>query len=238
MRDGLTLSGVDSAADRWQTAGVWALYQSADRMYASRQEPFLVTETKATSIGMAWDNRPAYADQLGRARPEPAPARLVEAAGIRYDEFANLDAELRLSGVDGGPLRLPGDTTATRWADGVTVLEADVRYRHPHFGRWPAVTTRRHGAGRITYVGTVPGTGLARALATWLAPIPVSGWTDLPPSVSAATATAPDGRRVHVVHNWGWQPVGVATPGPLRDALTDESVSGVDLGPWDVRILR
>ncbi|MFE9568241.1 hypothetical protein ACFYMW_07005 [Streptomyces sp. NPDC006692] len=74
-------------------------------------------------------------------------------------------------------------------------------YDHPHFGRWAAVTTRAHGAGRVTCVGTVPGGGLARALTGWLASVPVSGWRDLPVSVTAATGTSPDGRRVHVVHN-------------------------------------
>lgn len=46
----------------------------------------------------------------------------------------------------------------------------------PHFGRWAAVTTRRHGAGRVTCVGTVPGRTLARALAAWLAPTARHGW--------------------------------------------------------------
>jgi hypothetical protein len=81
---------------------------------------------------------------------------------------------------------------------------------HPHFGRWPAVTIRRHGAGRVTCVGTVPGRDLARALAVWLAPTPCSGWQGLPDSVTVATGTAPDGRRVHVVHNWSASPSGTS----------------------------
>ena len=32
-------------------------------MYASRQAPFLVTETNATNIGEPWDNRPAFDGQ-------------------------------------------------------------------------------------------------------------------------------------------------------------------------------
>ena len=113
-------------------------------------------------------------------------------------------------------------------------------YDHPHFGRWPAVTTRRHGAGRVTYVGTVPGRELARALAVWLAPAPASGWQDLPDSVTVATGAAPDGRRVHVVHNWSWQPVTVQAPVDLSDALDGGAVpagTSVELGAWDVRVL-
>ena len=37
----------DDAEQNWTTTGTWALYQTADRMYSSRQAPFLVTETNA-----------------------------------------------------------------------------------------------------------------------------------------------------------------------------------------------
>jgi beta-galactosidase len=415
MQDALALPDTGDAEQKWKTTGVWALYQTADWMFSSRQAPFLVTETNAGSIGFAWDNRPAYdgqwrqaawalvsrgarmieywhwhslhfgaetywggilphsgkpgrtyaelsrlggefetagdvvaglepdaditmvystpskwlmqkypplstpdggpdpaayhrivdpfyrgafdagrqtrivhirqvtrstpaeaarrhpvlvvpalylvddatidwlaayahagghlvlgprtayADHEARARQEPAPARLVEAAGVWHDEFSNLTHDI--------PVRSPTLTdhaTATRWVDGLTVVDADVlaEYDHPHFGRWPAITTRVHGAGRVTCVGTVPGRELARALARWLAPSAVSGWRDLPASVTATTSTAPDGRRVHVVHNWSWEPAHVQVPVALSDVLSGESVATVlDLGPWDVRVL-
>ncbi|HEX6358300.1 beta-galactosidase [Actinophytocola sp.] len=418
MQDGLALPDPGDAEQKWKTSGVWALYQTADWMFSSRQAPFLVMETNASSIGFPWDNRPAYdgqwrqaawalvsrgarmieywhwhtlhfgaetywggilphsgrpgrvyrelsrlgaefetagglvaglepdaditlvystpskwlmqkypplstadgspdpaayhrffdpfhrgsfdadrqagivhirqlhtaltppeaavrhpvlvvpalyivddatidwlaayahagghlvlgprtayADHEARARHEPAPARLVDAAGAWYDEFSNLTHDIPLT--SGGPLDLR-DATATRWVDGLTVIDADIlaEYDHPHFGRWPAITTRAHGEGRVTCVGTVPGRSLAQALARWLAPSPVSGWHDLPPSVTATTGTAPDGRRVHVVHNWNWAPASVQPPVALTDALTGEPVPGtLDLGPWDVRVL-
>ena len=58
--------------------------------------------------------------------------------------------------------------------------------------------------------------------------------------MSVATATAPDGRRVHVVHNWGWDPVSVPVPVDLVDALDGTAVPApgpLRLGPWDVRVL-
>jgi beta-galactosidase len=64
MQDGLALPAADSAGQSWATVGTWAMYLSADRMYASRQEPFLVTETNAQSIGPAWTTRPGYDGQL------------------------------------------------------------------------------------------------------------------------------------------------------------------------------
>ncbi|MFJ3803994.1 beta-galactosidase [Streptomyces sp. NPDC090088] len=186
--------------------------------------------------------RTGYADQEGRARTEPAPGRLTDAAGVSYDEFSNLGQDLPVRSVPGGPLRLPEGAMATRWADGLTVADAEVlvTYDHPHFGRWPAVTTRPHGAGRVTYVGTVPGRDLARPLAEWLAPAARHGWRDLPETVTATTGTAPDGRRVHIVHNWSWEPASVSAPTPLTDVLDGTPLAAgtaVDLGPWDVRVL-
>ncbi|WP_194911028.1 beta-galactosidase [Catenulispora rubra] len=193
--------------------------------------------------------RTGYGDQEARARHEPAPARLVEAAGVWYDEFSNLDAELPTRAVAGSPLGLdlPDDAAATRWVEGLTVADAGAEvlaeYEHPHFGRWPAVTSRRHGAGRVTTVGTVPGRSMARALATWLVPTPRGGWHDLPESVTATTGTAADGRRVQVIHNWSWEPVRVTAPIDVDDVLAAGPGSGsvaagqaIELGPWDVRV--
>jgi beta-galactosidase len=186
--------------------------------------------------------RTAYADHEGRARAEHAPGRLNAVAGVRYDEFSNLTDDLPVSELGGCPFELPHDATATRWVEGLTTLDAEavVGYRHPHFGQWPAVTTRRHGAGRVTYVGTIPGRSLARALAAWLAPDPVAGWADLPGSVTATTGTASGGRRVHILHNWNWEPIEIAAPRSLADALTGVPVhagSFLRLGAWDVRVL-
>ncbi|MBE8474952.1 beta-galactosidase [Streptomyces justiciae] len=186
--------------------------------------------------------RTGYADHEARARAERAPGRLAEHAGVSYDEFSNLAQDIPVRPAPGSPLHLPADATATRWADGLTVADADVLagYDHPHFGRWPAATTRRHGAGRITCVGTVPGRAFARELAAWLAPAAPGAWRDLPASVTATTGTAADGRRVHVVHNWNWQPAVVQAPVDLTDVLTGSAVpagTALDLGPWDVRVL-
>ena len=186
--------------------------------------------------------RTAYADHEGRARREPAPGRLAEAAGVSYDEFSNLHTDIPLRAASGAELDLPREVHATRWADGLAVTDAQVlaRYQHPHFNSWPAITTRGHGSGRVTVVGTVPDRALARTLAEWLAPAPVSGWSGLPATVTATTATAADGRRVHVVHNWSWEPARVSAPCPLHDVLNGGHTAAgapLRLGPWDVRVL-
>ena len=102
--------------------------------------------------------RTAYGDEEGRARTEVKPARLADAAGVRYQEFSNLNDPLPLVAQSDG-FTLSADAAATRWVDGLIAEggEVLVGYEHPHFGRFPAVVSHEHGAGRITTVGTVPG---------------------------------------------------------------------------------
>ena len=193
--------------------------------------------------------RSAYSDREGRARLEQKPARLDEAAGAWYDELANLTEPLEVAAASDAPdgvatLALRDGSAATDWIDGLTPTTADdlVSYVHPHFGRWPAVTTRAHGAGRITMVGTVPNQQLAHSIAEWLVAEPVAAWGDLPPSVTATSSTGPDGRRVFFVHNWSWLEHSVAIPRELVDVLDAAgpvltSGSALELGAWDVRVL-
>ncbi|GAA4723259.1 beta-galactosidase [Phytohabitans rumicis] len=186
--------------------------------------------------------RSAYADPEARARREVQPARLAGAAGVWYDEFSNLTADVPVRAADTSPLRLPDGAAATRWVDGLQLDGAEVLagYEHPHFGRWPAATTRAYGAGRITYVGTVPSAGLAEALFRWAVP-DVTGWRDTPPTVTSTGATAPDGRRVRFLHNWSWEPATVTAPEPVRDVLSGaeyEAGAALTLTAWDVRILH
>ncbi|MEU9880899.1 beta-galactosidase [Streptomyces phaeochromogenes] len=231
-REGLT---AEEAVRRHPVLVVPALYVAADS-----QLDWLAAYAEAGGH-LVLGPRTGYADHEARARHEPAPGRLVEAAGVHYDEFSNLTQEVPVQSASGGTLDLPEGSTATRWADGLTVTDAEVlaTYDHPHFGRWPAVTTRRHGSGRVTTVGTVPGRDLARSLAAWMAPASRSAWQDLPESVTATTGTSPDGRRVHIVHNWSWEPASVPAPVDLSDALTGTSLpagTALDLGAWDVRV--
>ncbi|MBO9553486.1 beta-galactosidase [Cellulomonas sp.] len=171
--------------------------------------------------------RTAYADHEGRARASVQPARLATAAGASYDEFANLVDPVPVTGA------LTGEATA--WAECLVPDGADVlaTFDHPHLGAWAAATTRAHGSGRVTVVGTVPGLDLARSLASWLVPVPLAGWEDLPPSVTVHTSTRPDGSRVHVLHNWSWEAAAVTVPVDLSVLVAPRGDRPADPPPAD-----
>ncbi|MFI0822031.1 beta-galactosidase [Streptomyces sp. NPDC021098] len=186
--------------------------------------------------------RTGYGDPHARARTDVMPARLTQAAGAWYDEFSNLSEDVPVHPAPGSPLALPAGAAATRWVDGLQTDGAQVlaAYDHPHFGRWPAVTTRSHGAGRVTYVGTVPDPVLAASLLRWTLPAREGGWRFAQESVTSTGATAPDGRRVRFVHNWSWDEVPVRLPVAVRDVLdgTDHQAGEeLTLNAWDVRVL-
>ncbi|MFD1374262.1 beta-galactosidase [Actinoplanes sichuanensis] len=424
MQDHLTLPGADRVEQSWTSSGVWAVYQSADRMYSSRQEPFLVTETNAQAISFPWLNEPAYdgqwrqaawalisrgasmieywhwhtlpygaetywggilphslepgrtyrelaalgaeieragaavagltpdadvtmlwsndtrwslehtpalhqengepdhrsyqkifesfhrgafdtalqsrivhpsqlfgtdpadgaarhpvlvaagfliatdeqlrwlgryaaagghlvlgirtgyEDHEARARLERKPAFLTEPAGIWYDEFSTIDVPIPVRATTGGPLTVPDGARATGWIDGVTVDGADIlaEYAHPHFGRWPAVTTRAHGAGRVTYVGTVPDPSLAGAVLAWA--VPAAGhrrWQPQSDTQTVTGATGRDGSRLRFVHNWSFRESTFTLPAAVVDLSSGRSLDEgavLELGAWDVRVLR
>ena len=186
--------------------------------------------------------RTGYEDEEARARPQRKPAFLDRAAGVWYDEFANLDAPIPLDGE--GIIGLPSGGHATRWVEGLRVDNAEVllRYRHPHFGRFAAATTKRHGSGRVTTIGTLPDLSTTEALMAWLARIdrPVGDlWVRQSPSQTVTAATNGSGESLRFVHNWSWEPSDFILPGDVTDAVTGQTTPSGDivrLSPWDVRV--
>jgi len=185
--------------------------------------------------------RTGYADADGVARHEVMPGLLREAAGVHYLEYTNLAQPVTVTAT-GAEADIGG--AATAWADclvpdGATTLAG---YAHPHLGEYAAVTTNRHGAGRVTYVGTVPDRALARGLAQWLASTSVGPdpWRQPPESsVRCTSARGADGSVLRFVHNWSWSPAELSVPGGAADLLSGEFLATggtVHLGPWDARI--
>ncbi|PWD51358.1 beta-galactosidase [Serinibacter arcticus] len=195
--------------------------------------------------------RSGYADAEARPRTDAQPARLAEAAGVSYDEFSNLAS---VPAVGSGTLPVPDGAAARLWADALRADEGTevlAGYAHPHFGQSPAVTTREHGAGRITVVGTQPDPVFGAAILRWAVPdAATAAWVsgvDRPESVTVTGARGADGP-VRYVHNYSWEPATVVVPVDSEDLLADRDDDGarpvlaagtrVELGAWDVRVLR
>jgi beta-galactosidase len=68
-------------AQGWSRSGAYSVFSLADRMYASRQAPFFVTETNAGSIGGPDMNYPPYPGQLRQV------AWALMARGARMVEY-------------------------------------------------------------------------------------------------------------------------------------------------------
>jgi beta-galactosidase len=188
--------------------------------------------------------RTGYADTEARAREDRMPARLADAAGVWYDEFSNLAEPVEVTSADPAVFDIPAGSAGTRWADGLRPDGATVlaRYRHPHLGRWPAVTTRPAGKGRITYCGTVPGSSLAEAILRWACAGAGrrGAWGDIPVPVTSTGATAVGGRRLRFLHNWSWDPAVVTAPVTCTDVLSGKRIEqgdSIEFTAWDVRVL-
>ena len=91
------------------------------------------------------------------------------------------------------------------------------------------MTTRAHGLGRVTYVGTVPDRTLGADLVRHLVPTPIAAvWRrDTPVTVLSGVA---NGTRIHFVHNWSGETAHAVTPHGV-----DDLVAGVPL-PADHRL--
>ncbi|WP_227422297.1 beta-galactosidase [Pengzhenrongella sicca] len=169
--------------------------------------------------------RTGYGDQLARARPERAPGRLAAAAGVWYDEYSSLDAPV---GIDGATF---GGGHAEGWADALVADGADVVavYSSGIYAGRPAVTSREHGAGRVTYVGMLPDLALATSILRWAVPIASASEWQFDAPVTVTSGSSGD-ERVWFISNWSSEP---ATAHPPQRSGGKPIV----LEPWDVTVL-
>jgi beta-galactosidase len=201
--------------------------------------------------------RTGYADAEARARVEVAPPRLADLAGVRYDEYSNLEQDVPVTSATEA-FEADASATGRFWVDGLIADELAVgghagdapeapaevlaRYRHPRFGDFPAVTSRAAGSGRVTIVGTVPNAELASSVIRWAtgadapAAHALAGAVELP--VTVASGSLPDGRRAWFVFNWGWQPQRIVLAAAVTDPVTGDALAtgaDVSLPAWSAR---
>jgi beta-galactosidase len=186
--------------------------------------------------------RTGYGDEEARARIERAPGRLADAAGVEYEEFSNLAEPIALEAGD--EVALSPGAAATLWADGLLPADAQtlVRYRHPRFGDFAALTSHAHGDGRISVVGTVPSREFAADLVRWAVPTPIGDALapDRALPVTVGSGSMPDGRRAWFVVNWSWDPQVFRPTTEVTDAVTGDVLPAgteISLPAWSTRCL-
>ena len=188
--------------------------------------------------------RAAYVDEHCRARWQKAPGPLRKAVGASYNEYSNLVLPLGLRPGEGS-LTLSPEAKAEAWADGLELEGATALayYDHPHFGRFPAITTQPFSKGRVTYIGTLPNQALGKALAGWvmeqsgIAPLGIG----LPEPVRCNTARSADGKRLWFWTNWSYAPQSVLSLPAGGTELFSQAVvragESLALEPWGVKIV-
>jgi beta-galactosidase len=186
--------------------------------------------------------RTGYADELGRPRAERAPGSIGRAAGIWYDEYTNIATPWPVTSASGAESWIEAGAAGLAWVDVLHVEDAEIlaEYSANELGAVAAITTKATGAGRVTYVGTVPNAELARSLARrCVAESAHTAWS-APMSVSVATGSS-GAERLTFVSNWSSAPSVITAPNGVVDLVSNEEFDAgaqLTLGARDSRVFR
>ncbi|HTR67072.1 MAG TPA: beta-galactosidase [Terriglobales bacterium] len=185
-----------------------------------------------------------FTNEFDTVRWTMAPGPLRQAAGFRYQEFSNLKEPLALKG---DPFKVGGaDNKVSDWAEMLIPEGAQplAFYDHPFFGKYPAITRNKFGAGTLTYEGTVLSDKLqAKVMADVLQLAGLSG-TDqqLPAPVRVKHGINRSGKTIHYYMNYSSDPQTFTYAYAAgEDLLTRSAVSGsqrITLKPWDLAIIE
>ncbi len=184
-----------------------------------------------------------FANENSAVRWVRAPGPLREAAGFSYQEFSSLEKPLALKG---DPFHAGPANQVTDWAEFLQLdhAEALAWYDHPFYGKWPAITRNKFGAGELVYEGTqLSDTLQSKLVLESLKSVGLTGPDqDLPARVQVKHGTNRDGKTLHYYLNYSSESQTLTYPyAPGTDLLTNTSVSAkqsVTLAPWDLVIVE
>ena len=231
------------AAGAADLAARFPVVVAAGLYVASDAELALLRDYAALGGHLVLGPRTGYTDEEARARVAVAPPLLAEAAGVRYEEFSNLESDVAVR-AERPDLALGPDARGRLWVEGLlpdtgTVLAS---YEHPRFADFAAVTTATHRSGRITTVGCVPNDALARSIIDWAMPAPrsVELIAAAGASITVSSGTTAAGARVWFVFNWSWKTAELTLACDVdepRHGTAHAAGKRVNLEAWGCRIL-
>lgn len=182
-----------------------------------------------------------FTNENGAVRWELAPGPLAAAAGFTYQEYSNLKQPLALKG---DPFHVgPAADKVGVWAEFLQLTTAKplAYYDHPFFGRWPAITRNRYGAGTLTYEGTVLSQKLQNAvMRRELRFCGLTGSSSLPAGLHVIEGVNAQDRQIRYFLNYSSLPATFEyRHSAARDLLTGRALARgarVTVGPWDLII--
>ena len=98
-------------------------------------------------------------------------------------------------------------------------LGTAARFEPTELGADAAVTTAAHGAGRVSYVATVPNPAMSRSIARWLVPEPAKRRWAAADTVTVAAGRS-RGRDIVFLSNWSDADASATTPAAMRDLVS------------------
>ncbi len=104
-----------------------------------------------------------FCNEHVQVRTARMPAVLRTAGGFSYQQFTNIDT----LGLKDNPFQeLPAENLVSVWAELLVSETASVLayYRHPHWGKYAAITRNHYGKGTVTYFGAWPATAILKKL--------------------------------------------------------------------------
>lgn len=172
------------------------------------------------------DIRTGVKDATGLCHERTLPGRLSEALGIEIPEYEAVPDNVTYA-ITG--TMLPGEFTATKFADWITTTSAETLagYRPWHMQPYAAATRNRFGAGWGYYVGTVvQEEGFYNALfADVLEKAGCAPQLTLPNGIEMTVRSSQDGARYLFLLNHLEDPVEVNIPAGYRNLLTGEVIA-------------
>ncbi len=183
-----------------------------------------------------------FADETVKVRTTVQPGIISEACGIGYSLFVT-PHEVSLKSENAAVCA--ADNRVETWMELITPTTAEVllRYDHPQWGEYAAVTRNRYGQGSATYIGCMTSPELAGSILK--AAVQETGlWgadQELAFPLIVKTGINPQNQTVRYYFNYSDSPQSLVYPhGPAEELLSGRELAQgeeLELAPWGAAIL-